>query len=206
MYHLLFAGKGLAISNSDMIRTAHNSFARPEPFQIEEKESPKAKGDAYHFIAYIPFQGCVYELDGLKSGPIRLGVVDGNDWLTIARPAVEERIARYSTSETHFALMSIGRSRQKVIEELISSHRERLESLQSEMSDDNAESTVVIMADVMSEIAKLENELVEIAEKSKAQSRENVRRKHNYIPFLSALVHALADKGKLVSISSSGNA
>lgn len=95
---------GYAISNSDIIRTAHNSFARPEVFvSDDEKYSKKGKDknialpqcfpisltliffclqyiggrseDAYHFIAYLPFNGCVYELDGLKPGSIKIGVV-----------------------------------------------------------------------------------------------------------------------------------
>jgi ubiquitin carboxyl-terminal hydrolase L5 len=55
--------RGMAIGESDKIRTVHNSFARSEPFFIEESNRTRkgAKEDAFHFVAYVPFEGKVYE-------------------------------------------------------------------------------------------------------------------------------------------------
>ncbi len=54
--------RGEAIGSSDMIRVTHNSFSRPEPFISEEVKAQRGdKEDAYHFIAYVPFRGSVYE-------------------------------------------------------------------------------------------------------------------------------------------------
>ena len=54
--------KGIAIGNSDSIRIAHNSFARAEPFFHDDSQKiADPSGDAYHFVAYVPFRGGVYE-------------------------------------------------------------------------------------------------------------------------------------------------
>ena len=57
----------------------------------------------------------VYELDGLKPGPILLGEYgsagasgsSSGDWLSVAGPAITSRIQRYASSEIRFNLMGI---------------------------------------------------------------------------------------------------
>ena len=55
--------RGYAIGESDKIRLVHNSFAKPETFLQDDEKDDKynQKGDAYHFVAYLPFEGHVYE-------------------------------------------------------------------------------------------------------------------------------------------------
>jgi len=178
--------KGLAIGNSDLIRDAHNSFARPEPFIREESTKPVKSGeDVYHFIAYVPFQGAVYELDGLKEGPILLGTYDERSisWKDIARPAVEAKMAKYSASETHFTLLSVCEDRRYVIENEIS-------MITSQLGGSNND-------ELMNQLVALRNELADEHKKREFQHKENVRRRHNYIGFIMQVLKALTQNNKL---------
>jgi ubiquitin carboxyl-terminal hydrolase L5 len=88
--------KGLAISNSELIRQVHNSFARPEPFDFGGPRPKKRDDDdLYHFISYVPFKGKLYELDGLQKGPILLGEYKTDDeWLEIAKKEINRRMEK----------------------------------------------------------------------------------------------------------------
>lgn len=111
--------KGLALSNASQIRAVHNSFARQTLFELDNKRAAKEE-DVFHFIGYVPIDGRLYELDGLKEGPIDLGVIPPNsDWVNTVRPIIQKRIDKYSEGEIHFNLMAIVSDRQLIYQRRI---------------------------------------------------------------------------------------
>jgi len=160
-----------------MVRDVHNSFARPEPIMYDDSSSKSgAKSeDVFHFVAYVPFKGRVYELDGLKSGPIPLCEA-GADWLLAVRPHIEARIAKYASAQLLFNLMALIRDRRVVLNDSLA----KAEAAGNEQV-----------------CAQLTQQLAEENEKRRMWAEENVRRKHNYIPFIVATLHLLAQRKKL---------
>lgn len=181
--------KGLTLSNASQIRTVHNSFARQTLFELDSK-NPNKDDDVYHFIGYVPIEGRLYELDGLKEGPIDLGAI-GTDqnWIDVVRPIIEKRMNKYSEGEIHFNLMAIVSDRQKI-------YQQQIDKLLSGSAGEAMETD----DDRETEIAKLRNELQNEADKRKRYRIENIRRKHNYLPFIVELLKMLGEKGQLMPI------
>ncbi|KAL1961734.1 hypothetical protein VTN77DRAFT_1096 [Rasamsonia byssochlamydoides] len=102
--------RGEALSNSEAIRTAHNAFARASPFVDEtQRTSADEDADVYHFIAYTPVNGVLYELDGLQPFPISHGPCDIDSFPEKVIEVIQRRIARYPEGEIRFNLMAVVR-------------------------------------------------------------------------------------------------
>ncbi|KAI1365936.1 ubiquitin carboxyl-terminal hydrolase [Xylaria arbuscula] len=101
--------RGEALSNSELIRDVHNSFAKSSPFVDETQRTSGEAEDAFHFIAYTPVNGTLYELDGLQPAPISHGACAADEFPTKVMEVLQRRIARYDMSEIRFNLMAMVR-------------------------------------------------------------------------------------------------
>lgn len=99
--------RGEALSNSELIRDVHNSFARASPFADEAQRLATEEDDIYHFIAYTSMNGKLYELDGLKPAPISHGSCSSDEFPDKVIPVLQRRIERYPTQEIRFNLMAM---------------------------------------------------------------------------------------------------
>lgn len=84
----------------------------------KKKQQTEETPDSYHFIGYVLACGKVWELDGLKSGPLEVGElpsssnVDG--WEDVVRPALRLKMAKYggdATGSIQFNLLALVQDR-----------------------------------------------------------------------------------------------
>eukprot|EP00877_Chromochloris_zofingiensis_P009621 jgi/Chrzof1/4912/Cz15g04080.t1 len=212
--------KGLAISNSDNIRRAHNSFARPEPLVPDESRTATDDDDVYHFISYLPVDGKLYELDGLKEGPIALGDATDDDWLPKVGPVIQDRIDRYAKNEIRFNLMAVIHDRREQLSMNLALAANKRDRILARLAGDSATAMDMdatagpstsdvgdlpedaaqlhaLLADTEAEISRLQDEQAREEAKRANWRDENIRRKHNYIPFLFNFLKVLAEKKQL---------
>ncbi|KAK5112360.1 hypothetical protein LTR62_004323 [Meristemomyces frigidus] len=102
--------RGEALSNSDLIRDVHNSFARSSPFVSDESRMATEDDDVYHFIAYTSINSTLYELDGLQPAPIRHGdpgACPAEIFADAVVPVLQRRVGRYPATEIRFNLLAV---------------------------------------------------------------------------------------------------
>jgi len=196
--------RGLAISNCDLIRRTHNSFARPEPFIYSGGTQDEPAEDVFHFISYLPYNGCLYELDGLKKGPINLGPCTEDEWLEKVCPEIQKRMEKYARSEVRFNLMAITKNRIAVCKEQIQDYENQKAELNAKLTEDPTSPLVndarLRISILDEQINALKEQIEQEEERKKMWRLENIRRKHNYVPFIMNMLKILAEKGQLVDL------
>ncbi|KAJ2021600.1 ubiquitin carboxyl-terminal hydrolase [Coemansia sp. S85] len=196
--------RGLALTNCDQIREVHNSFVRPESFLTDPDEPKRPAGeddDLYHFISYVPVNGRLYELDGLRRGPVDHG--KSADWLERVGEVIQQRMGEYNEGEIRFNLMAVIGDRRKKLTEQISGVDRDISVLMAELEKLRLEDSKDL-GDVESRIAGLNSERAELEHlvdlengKFARYQFDNALRKLNFIPFVYQLARAMAEKGVL---------
>ncbi|KAJ7595069.1 ubiquitin C-terminal hydrolase [Mycena floridula] len=100
-------------SDSKRRKTTEKKTVKKKVEDDEEDESE----ETFHFIGYVPAYGKVWELDGLKSGPLEVGELDPlkpeskSGWMDVVRPALRMKMQRYGSDggsgEIRFSLLAI---------------------------------------------------------------------------------------------------
>jgi len=184
--------RGEAIGSCAPLREAHNSFARPEPFEIQTKVA-QDDDDVFHFIGYVPYKGCVYELDGLKKGPIELAKIEpGQSWLVPVREIIKKRINLYVASEIRFNLL-------EVTQDLRSQWRKQIDELEKVVAG-SAMDTGADGSNPAAELQELQAKLAAEDDKFQSWRDENTRRRHNYVPFIMQLLTKTGEAGHLSTL------
>ena len=205
--------RGLAISNSEKIRTEHNKFSHPEPF-VFTKTIAKDGDDVFHFVSYIHFKNAIYEIDGLQQGPILIeDNVKNEEWIKKVKPSIQNRISLYSQSEIKFNLLAIVPNKlekAKKVEEDLNKRKKYVEGLingtEKPSSEDkdmeeynkmNKEQLESTLKDFESLIKNNSQTIKDEEYKVSKYKEENERRQFNYIPFIYELLKIMAEKGEL---------
>ncbi|KAG8426502.1 hypothetical protein J3459_008069 [Metarhizium acridum] len=186
---LCTALRGHSISSNKFIRKVHNSFTRrmdqlnadlclendvsdskkkavSRKAGKQKRKSNKASLEeyGYHFIAYVPSGGYVWELDGLRRNPLKLGKTihpdvmamksncqralpigpqESQDWTTIARPQIEARMLQNEDSQLSFNLLAVCRSPLLQHNRTIATMLAALDYIRSRMADSAAFSELI---------------------------------------------------------------
>ena len=207
--------RGMCISNSEKIKIEHNKFSRAEPFIFTKSKVAEDGDDVFHFVAYIHFKNSIYEIDGLRDGPILIKEnVKNEEWISKVKPEIINRINLYSSNEIKFNLLAIVPNRLDKAKELEKEFEEKKNYIESLINGGD-----VKMDEKFSDYNKLNKEELEKSlkefnemiqsnkiviqdeeEKMNKFKLENERRQFNYIPLIFELLKLMSEKGNLAEI------
>lgn len=113
--------KGYAIGNTPELAFAHNSHAMPQARRRLERNAgattsarigiptSRVTYEAFHFVSFVPINGHLFELDGLKPFPMDHGTWEANeDWTDKFRRVITNRIdISNGEQDIRFNLMAV---------------------------------------------------------------------------------------------------
>ena len=107
--------KGWAIGNTPELACAHNSHAMPQAKRRQDKNTGvstgRFTGEAFHFVSYVPINGRLFELDGLKPYPMDHGPWKENEeWTEQFRRVITDRLGMATgeqLQDIRFNLMAV---------------------------------------------------------------------------------------------------
>jgi ubiquitin carboxyl-terminal hydrolase L5 len=177
------------------------------------KTYAKDGDDVFHFVSYIHFKNNIYEIDGLRSGPILIKEnVENKDWIKEVKPSIIDRINLYANNEIKFNLMAVIPNRLDNILNLKKELEEKKNYIENvikggdldlnnqkfleynNMSKENLENC---LKEINDQISKSDLIISDEEEKIKKYKEENERRQHNYIPLIFEILKIMSENGTL---------
>jgi len=213
--------KGMAISSSEEIKTAHNRFARPDAFLEFGRSTRRWNGrnaseleEAFHFVAYIPHPApsssnsssndgtttsptttttTVYELDGLQKAPLVAGTCGGADGDS------KETLSESMTTLDPWLLVARTAIQERMAKaesnhikfNLLAVVQDTRIPLQEQLKQQQTTS---------SSSSELVAQLALEQAKRDQWKLENQRRRHNYVPLCVQMLRELARMGTLPTL------
>ncbi|XP_046966248.1 ubiquitin carboxyl-terminal hydrolase calypso [Vanessa cardui] len=174
--------KGWAIGNTPELACAHNSHAIPQARKKTDKNAgvPTGRftGEAYHFVSFVPINGHLFELDGLKPYPTDHGPwATDEDWTDKFKRVMAERLGRDAGEQVHdirFNLMAVVPDRRIALTQRLS----LLEINQKRVKE---------------AISKIGKHLRYLLNKNREFSEEGMSQSNNVDPVIESSIHICED-------------
>jgi ubiquitin carboxyl-terminal hydrolase L5 len=142
---------------------------QPAPLSEESEEDE----EGFHYCAYLPISGRVWKLDGLDKFPQDMGLIEeGQSWLSIAQPILQNRMAQYAAGAIEFNIMAVVHDPILACVEALASNIKVLRAVEArltdltedwrEMIDEENESHVLIGQDLSLGLHNVDIERAEI--------------------------------------------
>jgi len=114
---------------------------------------------------------------------------------------IKEHIDLFSQNEIRFSVMAILKNQKEMYTVELKDLQRKRESLLQQMGDPSAirhvPSVELSLAEVAAQIESVTEKIIMEEEKMKKWKTENLRRKHNYVPFLFNFLKILEEKQQL---------